>query len=185
MKLNLGCGHNKIADHVNVDRETIFNPDVLCDLELRSWPFADNSAETVTMHHVLEHLGQAPTVFCDIMREIYRVLAPGGELSLRVPHHRSDTYFGDPTHVRPITPQLLSLFSKRNCEDFVAKHWPNTPLALYLGIDLELTHTNFVLTPYWAHKWSNKMITKDELDYAMSTYNNVVDEVAMTLVKVS
>ena len=185
MKLNLGSGPNKILGHINVDREIMFEPDVLHDLEHFPWPFDDNSAETIVASHVLEHLGQAPSVFCGVMQEIYRVLVPGGKLELRVPHHRSEMYFGDPTHVRAITTNLLSLFSKRNCHDFIAKKWPNTPLAIYLDVDLELTHTNFVLTPYWAHKWSNRMLSKDELDYAMATYNNVVDEVAMTLIKAS
>lgn len=44
-------------------------------------PFADSSFEVVTMLAVLEHLAQPVA----ILREIHRVLVPGGELVLTVP----------------------------------------------------------------------------------------------------
>ena len=184
MKLNLGSGLKPLKDYVNVDKEPMAKPDVLFDLETFPWPWPDNSVEEIQMTHVLEHLGQKPSVFLHIIGAIYRILQPAGVLIVKVPHARSDGFIGDPTHVRAITPQLLSLFSKRHCQMCIDRGWANTPLAIYLNVDLELVHTNVELLPHWGEKLRNGIITEEELNYAMDTYNNVVNDLTMTLHKV-
>ena len=39
IRLNLGCGQNKLDGYVNVDKYPTFSPDVLWDLETFPWPF--------------------------------------------------------------------------------------------------------------------------------------------------
>ena len=185
-KLNLGCGMNRLDGYINIDREKVTAHDVRWDLEATPWAFAsDDSIEEIRAAHILEHLGQEPTIFCEIMQEIYRVLKPGGVLVVIVPHHCSDGFFGDPTHVRVITPQLLSLFSRKHCQMCVDKGWATTPLAMYLGVDLELQHTEYSLQPQWAERYSSKQLSDTELEYAIRTYNNVVGDVTMTLYKMT
>lgn len=184
MKLNLGSGNRPLEGYINVDKQMRMDCDVTWNLDICPWPFEDNSCEEIIASHVLEHLGQLPNVFSSIMQEIYRILVPGGLLIVKVPHPRSDGYLSDPTHVRPITPQLMSLFGKTFCKECQNRGWPNTPLALYLDIDLELKDTNFNLTPRWGEKWAQGNVTKEELDNAIESFNNVVDEVTMTLVKI-
>ena len=58
MKLNLGCGTNKLEGFVNVDVEPASEPDMVVDLDILPWPFEDSSAEEIQLNHVLEHLGQ-------------------------------------------------------------------------------------------------------------------------------
>lgn len=84
------------------------------DLESFPWPFDDNSADEIVMRHSLEHMGASADVFFSIMKELYRISAPGAKILIAVPHPRSDGFAGDPTHVRPINPAILSLFSKKN-----------------------------------------------------------------------
>jgi hypothetical protein len=185
MKLNLGCGQNKLPGYVNVDKYETFGPDRVFDLEIVPWPFEDNSAEEIVMTHVLEHLGAKTEVFLGIIKELYRVLTPGGKLDIKVPHPRSEGFLGDPTHVRPVSPNILSLFSKRNNHEWKAKGWPNTPLGMYLDVDLEIVSTNFALTPRWAAKYNSGQMTAEQIAEALEMYHNVVDEVHVVLRKVA
>ena len=183
MKLNLGCGKNRLPDHINVDRLADVKPDLVFDLNVTPWPWENDSVDEIYMSHVLEHLGETTQTFLNIIVEIHRILKLAGKLTLRVPHPRSDGFTGDPTHVRPITPQLMSLFSRPHCDTCVEKGWANTPLAHYLGINLELKTTNLNLLPRWGQQMKNGQLTEAEITYAVETFNNVVDEIEMTLYK--
>ena len=184
MKLNLGCGQNLKQGYVNIDKYPTFAPDLVWDLEKTPWPFEAGSVEAISACHVLEHLGQATDVFLAVMQELNRVLRPGGTIEIKVPHHQSAGFWGDPTHVRPISPTILSLFSKKNCREFKAKGWPNTPLADYLDVDLEVTSVTYNLFPEWAERLEKGEVTREDLGLAISSQWSVVDEVVILMQKV-
>jgi hypothetical protein len=184
MKLNLGCGQNKISDYINVDKYDSFQPDVVWDLETFPWPFDDNSVDEIVMRHSLEHMGASTECFLSIMKELYRVSAPGAKIHIAVPHPRSDGFAGDPTHVRPINPNILSLFSKKKNAEWKTLGWPNTPLGVYLDVDFDMSEANYNLMPGWLQSAQSGKISKEELDFAISTYFNVVDEITVTLTAV-
>jgi SAM-dependent methyltransferase len=81
-KLNLGCGEDKKEGYINVDWQSSVQPDVVCDLNQPPYPFEDSSFDKILAHHVLEHLDKPFT----IMKELHRILKPGGKLIVRVPH---------------------------------------------------------------------------------------------------
>ncbi|SRR3989339_1018990 len=81
-KLNLGCGEDKKEGYVNLDWQALTNPDVTHDLNALPYPFPDNSFDLVEAFHVLEHLDKPFLV----MKEMHRILKPGGTLHLKVPH---------------------------------------------------------------------------------------------------
>jgi SAM-dependent methyltransferase len=81
-KLNLGCGHFYREGFVNVDRDPDSPADVIHDLDRSPYPFADGSFDYIEMSHVLEHLEHTS----EAMREISRILRPGGTVLIRVPH---------------------------------------------------------------------------------------------------
>jgi hypothetical protein len=101
-----------------------------------------------------------------------------------VPHHRSDHFTGDPTHVRAITSDMLTLFSKRNCQRWRELNAANTPLADYLDIDFEIDHHEVVLTPHWQIK-ADQGLSPEQIDWALKTYNNVATEVRFRLRKIA
>jgi len=178
-KLNLGCGNKKIDGFIGVDK--FGTPDKLVDLEVFPWPWKDNSVDEIIMSHVLEHLGQTTDTFLNIMKELYRVCTHKAIIHIQVPDHRSDGYFGDPTHVRPITKAIMNLFSKKENKRTIEKGWPNTTLALFLDVDFEIIDFKISLMPHWHQKYISKSITEDELNHAISSHFNVVNELDFKL----
>jgi hypothetical protein len=179
VKLNLGCGANRLPGYVNVDKHGA--PDVRHDLEVFPWPWADGSVEEVVLHHVLEHLGQTPDAFIGVMKELYRVCAPGARVRIVVPHPRHDDFLGDPTHVRVVTPDVLNLFSRRLNLEWQRTGAPNSPLALYHGVDFELIELEEVLENDYLEGYRSGRLTKAELERIISERNNVVREFRLTL----
>jgi hypothetical protein len=180
-KLNLGCGQNKMPGYINVDKYAAVEPDVLWDLEVTPWPFETNSVDEIVMRHCLEHMGSTTEIFFGIIKELYRVSCHGGKTLVAIPHPRSDGFAGDPTHVRPLLPQVFSLFSRKNNLDWKERNWPNTPLALYLGVDIEIEHVNFDLMPFWAEEFQQGRKSREEIEFAIASYYNVVNEITVTL----
>lgn len=181
MKLNLGCGNNKLPGFVNVDYFKECEPDVLHNLDTLPWPWADNSVDEIRMIHSLEHIGADSQTFLGIMKEIYRICKNGSTLIIHVPHPRHDNFIGDPTHVRIITPQLLSLFSKKLNLEWKRLGGANSPLALYLGVDFELIETREILDAQYAEPFNKGLLPESDIRTMMRNFNNVVAEYHMTL----
>jgi hypothetical protein len=75
--------------------------------------------------------------------------------------------------VTPINIAMLELLSQAKCAEFRAKKWPNTPLAVYWGVDFVVEKTTVSLMPHWA----SRGLTNEALMRAAMTYLNVIDEV--------
>ena len=144
MRLNPGCGNNKIEGYLNVDSQESCAPDQVVDLETFPWPFGDNSVDEIIMSHVLEHLGETKEIYLLIITELYRICQPDAEINIMVPHPRHDDFVTDPTHIRPILPQQFHLLSKRLNAEWRDEGFANTPLADYLDVDFEVEDIQWV-----------------------------------------
>ena len=181
MKLNMGCGLNKKEGYTNVDKSAACGPDVELDLEVFPWPFKANEAEEVIFNHSLEHMGESTDVFLGILKELYRICKPRAKIFIFVPHPRHDDFLGDPTHVRVITPQLLSLFSKKLNHKWGDNGGANTPLALYLDVDFEITRAHQVVEEDYLSLFREEKISEHDLTTMIKERNNVVSEYQITL----
>jgi len=181
MRLNLGCGNRKLPGWVNVDKVAACDPDQVVDLETLPWPWPDDSVAEVTLAHVLEHVGAATEIYLGIVKELYRVCRDGAKILIVVPHPRHDHFLADPTHVRPITPDGLGIFSQANNRRWIAEGAANTPLALYHGVDFTIESVNAVLDQPWRGRLERKEISTADLEHAARAYNNVVTEFQIVL----
>jgi hypothetical protein len=82
--------------------------------------------------------------------------------------------------VRPITPELLGLFSEKNNRLWLELGAANSPLALYHDVDFEVTNTHYVLDEPYASEFRNVILRQEVLGSLMRKYNNVVVEIHIT-----
>jgi SAM-dependent methyltransferase len=106
-RLNLGCGRDIRQGWVNLDCAGLPGVDVVHDLSCLPLPFDTGEFMNICAKDVLEHLDYIP-----LLRELHRILQPGGSLEIQVPHFTSAGNYIDPTHKRQ--------FSIRTFEFFVA-----------------------------------------------------------------
>ncbi|NBP70647.1 MAG: glycosyltransferase [Cytophagia bacterium] len=92
MKLDLCGGHNPPKGYISIDLE---KSDIVHNLDVAPWPVPDNSVGIVRASDALEHLKDK----VQTMKEIHRILAPGGMLLSHTPSTDGRGAFQDPTHV--------------------------------------------------------------------------------------
>ena len=145
MKLNLGCGSIILKDFVNVDKFDFYKPNIVHDLEVFPYPFKDNSVDEIILSHVLEHIGQIPDVFNEIIKELYRICRNGSLINITVPHPRHDDFISDPTHVRLITLRSLSMYDQKLNKIWEEKNASNTPLGLIHNVNFQILSVNYAV----------------------------------------
>lgn len=137
LKLDLGCGKNKAAGFLGIDRRKFDGVDGATDLtqtrwifnrkefeglvpakteqNLDQWILPDDSVTEVHCSHFLEHLNhnaESPQRV-RFMNELYRVLIPGGKATIITPHWASNRAYGDFTHAdKPVSEMFYYYISK-------------------------------------------------------------------------
>lgn len=102
----LGCGHEMRPGWIHVDRVKLAHVDIVHNLNLAPWPFADDVAERIEAIDVIEHLYDTVT----FMDECWRVLKPSGLLFVQAVGWQSENLWRDPTHKRGFHPDTFSYF---------------------------------------------------------------------------
>ncbi len=183
MKLNLGCGPRRLEGWLNIDTVASFAPDRVMDLEQTPWDLPTDAAEEVLLNHVLEHLGASTGTFLAVMGELYRVCRDGALIRINVPHPLHEHYRTDPSHVRPITPQTLSMFSQAECDQAAAVASPMTPWAHILGVDFELASVRYVADPRTEHLLRERGLLRpdDKAEDFAEIFANLIAEIRIEL----
>ena len=94
--VELGCGPNKKDGRIGIDQLDLSGVDIVADINEGLPFFPDQSVDEIHSKSLLEHVGDLGLV----VREIARVLKPGGKKFLFVPHFSNPYYYSDYTHTR-------------------------------------------------------------------------------------
>ena len=150
MNLNIGSHNVRLKDYLNVDILPLENVDLVCDITQTPWQMIENRPELKTAHpvpgsmnengtdailmvEVLEHLSFHDTN--RVLKEIHRVLKPGGTIHIQVPDCGSmmEMYVNDQIDPRiPHKPQSEEQVLKLREETGKAVH-PTRWLMAFCG----------------------------------------------------
>ncbi len=121
--LNLGAGNRIVEGAINHDL-TAHRPEiaVVHDLNSVPWPWPDGAFKLIHASSVFEHL---EINLVQALDECWRILRPGGQLHLKVPHWQHDNAYADPTHRWRYSMRSLDVFD------------PDTKLGKELGFYTE------------------------------------------------
>ena len=180
-KINLGCGKDYLDDWVNVDFYDDSTCDIKHDLEIFPWPWEDNSVSEILIKHTLEHLGADWKVYIKILQEMYRVCEDDAHIQVDVPSPWHWNYISDPTHVRPVTPDGLNLFSKEHCQKCIDKGMSETPFAMIYDVDLRPHDVEWKFDQLWQGKIDRGEIQRSQIEEIHANYRNVVTEFKISL----
>lgn len=165
MKINLGCGTKRIPGFTGLDWIKTEATDIVHDLEVFPYPFADNQAEEIVMDNVLEHLSDT----IKVMEELHRIARPGAIIKISVPYFKSNSAFTDPTHKHFFTEKSFKYFA------------PNHPLHFYTSAAFELVKTELICHHEYKdakHFFRNLLPFKRFLNYFLF---NIYDEIYFEL----
>lgn len=104
--------------------------DVIHDLTVAPWPFADSSVAKITAEHVVEHVVGPPGDVVSFFRfwsEAWRILKPKGIFAGVVPSLLSPHLWSDPGHCRPIVVDSFTFLNQAAYQNCVG----STPMTDY------------------------------------------------------
>lgn len=117
---------------VTLDLMPDHKPDVVHDLNVLPYPFADEEFDEVHAYEVLEHCGQQGDFrfFFAQFAEFWRILKPGGHFFASCPAWDGEWAWADPGHTRVITPKTLVFLE----QDFYAAEIGKTAASDYRSV---------------------------------------------------
>ena len=127
--LDIGCGRNKRAGAIGIDRVALPGVDLVHDLNCFPYPFEDNRFDEVWAVHVIEHMDSILAV----MEEIHRICRPGARVTVITPHHSDSVSWQDPTHKWHLNCYSFNYFDP----DYHTNHYTNARFRI-LSRELEI-----------------------------------------------
>lgn len=108
----------KFEGLTTLDMASDCGADVVHDLDVLPYPFADDEFDEIHAYDVLEHCGRQGdwAYFFAQFAEFHRILKPNGYLCATVPAWDSPWAWGDPGHTRVITLGSLSFLDQAHYE---------------------------------------------------------------------
>jgi SAM-dependent methyltransferase len=148
MVVELGCGPKKQAGRIGVDLVELPGVDIVADIEFGLHFLPDACVDEIHAHSIFEHIRN----FEQLMREMLRVLKPGGKVFCFVPHFSNPYYFSDYTHIRFFGYYTFFYF----CE-FDQQPERKVPI-FYTDIRIDVESVDLVFTsPFRSRSWFKRL----------------------------
>ena len=177
MKINLGCGFNKLNDFVNCDSNKRCKPDKVVDFSKGKLPFKDSEVDEVFANCFFEKLGDN---FYDIMKEIYRVCKSGAFVDINFIHPRNDLFYSNPEFVRPLSIDIFRHFSKKYAQWYEETQKKGLSVALDLDVDFEIVDFRFGIES--EYEQTLKENNPGQMEALSRRFANVQNEINVKLV---
>jgi len=108
--LDIGCGPAKKTGYLGIDKLPLPGVDLIADMELGFTFLPDNSVDEIYTSNFIEHIDNLEL----FMKECHRVVKPGGEIRIYVPHFSNPWFFSAFTHRRFFGLYTFLYFSDHN-----------------------------------------------------------------------
>ena len=108
-------------------------------------------------------------------------IASDAEIMVVVPSPWHWNFTSDPTHVRPVTPDGLNLFSKEHCQKCIDEGMGETPFAILYDVDLRPHDVVWIPDDYWKNKIDRGEVQQSQIEKLTHKYRNVVKEFQIPL----
>lgn len=108
-RLNIGCGRDYRDGWWNCDISQNCKSDATLDIATQQIPFSGGTVDEVYISGVLEQIAGNEGLI-HAMNECYRVLKPGGVMTVVVPNARYAIAHRDPMDVRKFTREMFEYF---------------------------------------------------------------------------
>lgn len=108
MKIDVGCGSRKRKGYIGSDIIKLPSVDIVFDMNIKHWPFRNNTFDEIIFDDVLEHSKDIITT----LEEAYRVAKNRAIIKISVPHFSSDNMYTDPTHKVFFSSRSFNYFDK-------------------------------------------------------------------------
>jgi SAM-dependent methyltransferase len=143
---------DKWTNLVTLDLVPDHGVDVVHDLNVCPWPFADNTFNEVHAYEVLEHLGTQGDFrrFFQDFSEIWRILKPGGHLCGTSPAWFSPWAWGDPGHTRVISVESFTYLDQSQYDQQVGVT-PMTDYRFCYQADFEVKQASITETQQFVY----------------------------------
>jgi predicted SAM-dependent methyltransferase len=115
--LDIGCGRNKLPGAVGLDVVPLDTVDVVHDLNVFPYPFADNTFDTIRAIHVIEHMKSVVKT----MEELHRIAKSNAIVTIVTPHYTDSSSWQDPTHLWHLNSGSFSFFEEGHQSNYYSK----------------------------------------------------------------
>lgn len=186
VKYDLACGDRKQEGFLGVEIEKTKSADVVANILEFPWKFAkDNSVDELYTAHFIEHIPMcfwkpgnkyglmqeqgSVELFEKFMSECYRVLKPGGKLTIIAPYYSSMRAWQDPTHRRAIADSTFFYFDR---------NWRKANLLEHCHADVDFEFQGgYNINANWTSR------NQEAQQFAFRNYVNSIDDIIVTLKK--